>query len=79
MIAYKKYFKFVFHVVHMVRILMHLFQFSPDKRTELLSLCGSTLRDLEVRAIPGETTLSLMLPELTSLTVDQGIHLESLG
>ncbi|XP_052776258.1 uncharacterized protein LOC128214060 [Mya arenaria] len=58
--------------------LNNLPKFIPSQRAELLRRCEGSLQELEVRAIPGETTLRLTLPELSALTLDQGIHLQSL-
>lgn len=58
--------------------LNNLPKFTPDSRQKLLLECQTTLRVLEVRAIPGETTLSVCLMQLTSLTLDQGVHLSHL-
>ncbi|KAL4220157.1 hypothetical protein ACF0H5_020566 [Mactra antiquata] len=58
--------------------LNNLPKFVPSDRLSFLCNCEQFLRVLEVRAIPGETTLNLQLKELLSLTLDQGIHLASL-
>ena len=56
-----------------------LFQFTPSDRLKLLKNCEETLEVLEVRAIRGETELTLSLKHLTSLTLDQGIQLATLS
>ena len=48
-------------------------------RLKLLNDCEDTLKILEVRAIRGETELTLSLNHLTSLTLDQGIQLTKLS
>ncbi|XP_060598636.1 uncharacterized protein LOC132752340 [Ruditapes philippinarum] len=58
--------------------LNNLPKLTPEKRELILQQCVESLRILEVRAIPGETFLRLQLQNLTSLTLDQGIHLASL-
>ena len=60
-------------------ISIFLCQFDPSERKALFKMCEATLQTLEVRAIPGEANLSFSLKELRSLTLDQGIHLTSLG
>ncbi|KAL3869332.1 hypothetical protein ACJMK2_042026 [Sinanodonta woodiana] len=58
--------------------LNHLPKFRPHLRMSLLRDCMNTLQTLEVRAIRGETTMTLMLENLESLTLDQGIALSEL-
>lgn len=54
-------------------------QLSSLERNKLLTVCESTLQTLEVRANREEANLKFVLRELQSLTVDQGIHLTSIG
>ena len=53
-------------------------QFTPILRQALLSEQQNSIASLEIRAIAQEKELSLRLPQLQQLTLDQGIHLQSL-
>lgn len=58
--------------------LNHLPKFVPDQRQMLLEQCRVTLKNLELRAIAGETILSIRLPKLQCLTLYQGLQLVAL-
>ncbi|KAJ8305981.1 hypothetical protein KUTeg_016526 [Tegillarca granosa] len=59
-------------------VLNNLAKFDPTLRLDFLKQCESSLKNLEVRAIPGEKEVILDLRNLESLTLDQGIHLGQL-